>query len=255
MRPLILVAAALLTFPAMASGQQTGDQGSVLCNRKGCRGGHGASGRGGAVPRLAKTKLSAAAVPKQLGAPRAIVPPFPEEVVNDAEARAILTYLQALAPVPPKLRADVPRGVLDQKTCAECHRKFHPTIVAQFEQSAMGRPGVQNPRVKFQRSQITCAACHGTNHDDIMASKGRVSETICAACHQQIYKEHVLDAGHSYGPGPGKLGINWERNIGVPHYKQMPRKVMEVGCDACHAQAGATDDQYWSDEQKKYVDT
>src|SRR6266542_4764556 len=121
MRPLILVAAALLTFPAMASGQQTGDQGSVLYIRKGCLGCHGASGRGGVGPTLANTKLSADAFLKQLRAPRAIMPPFPAEVVNDAEARAILTYLQALAPVPPKLRADVPHGVLDQKTCAECH--------------------------------------------------------------------------------------------------------------------------------------
>jgi hydroxylamine dehydrogenase len=127
--------------------------------------------------------------------------------------------------------------------------------VAQFESSAMGRPGTQNPRVKFAARQITCAACHGTNHDDIMASKGRVPETTCGACHQEIYKEAVLDAGHSYGPGPGGLGINWERNIGVPHYKQMPRKVMEMGCDACHAQAGATDDKYWSEDQKQYIDT
>jgi len=47
----------------------------------------------------------------------------------------------------------------------------------------------------------------------------RVPEIVCGGCHAQIHKEHVLDAGHSYGPGPGNLGINWERNIGVPHYK------------------------------------
>lgn len=245
----------LFIFPAMARSQETGTEGSVLYVRKGCLGCHGASGRGGVGPTLANTKLSADAFLKQLRTPRAIMPPFPAEVVSDVDARAILGYLQALAAVPPKLRADVPHGVLDQQTCAECHRVFNPTIVAQFEQSAMGRPGVQNPRVKFQQSQITCAACHGTNHDDIMASKGRVPETTCGACHPEIFKEHVLDAGHSYGPGPGNLGINWERNIGMPHYKQMPRKVMEMGCDACHTQAGATDDQYWSDEEKKYIDT
>jgi hydroxylamine dehydrogenase len=176
-------------------------------------------------------------------------------VVTDAEGRAIAAYLGSVAPPPPKLRADVPRGVLDQKTCAECHRKLHPTIVAQFEASAMGKAGVQNPRVQVQPDQMTCAGCHGTNHDDIMATKGRVAETTCAACHAEIYKEHVIDAGHSYGPGPGGLGINWERNIGVPHYKQMPRKVMEMGCDPCHAQAGATDAKYWSETEKKYVDS
>jgi hypothetical protein len=41
----------------------------------------------------------------------------------------------------------------------------------------------------------------------------------------------------------------------VPHYKEMLRKVMEMGCDTCHAQAGATDDKYWSDKEKKYIDT
>ena len=259
MRSFILVTVMLLALPGMVCAQEQGEQGSVLYIRKGCLGCHGASGRGGVGPSLANTKLSADAFLKQLRTPRAIMPPFPAEVVSDTDARSILSYLQALASAPPKFRvADLPHGVLDQNTCADCHRKLHPTIVAQFEQSAMGKPGVQNPRVKVQEppiNQITCAACHGTNHDDIMASKGRVPETVCGACHQQIYKEHVLDAGHSYGPGPGKLGINWERNIGVPHYKQMPRKVMEMGCDACHAQAGATDDQYWSDEQKKYIDT
>jgi hydroxylamine dehydrogenase len=103
--------------------------------------------------------------------------------------------------------------------------------------------------------QITCANCHGNDHDKIMAIKGRVPETTCAGCHPQIYQEHVVDAGHSYGPGPGTLGINWERNIGVPHYKEMPRKVMEMGCDACHSQAGASDDKYWSDSLQTYVDT
>ena len=28
-----------------------------------------------------------------------------------------------------------------------------------------------------------------------------------------------------------------------------------MGCDPCHAQAGASDDEYWSEEQQKYVDT
>jgi hydroxylamine dehydrogenase len=119
----------------------------------------------------------------------------------------------------------------------------------------MGLAGVQNARVQFAQSQLTCADCHGMDHDSIMASKGRVPETTCGSCHPQIFQEHVLDAGHSYGPGPGELGINWERNIGVPHYRQMPRKVMEMGCDPCHAQAGATDAKYWSPSEQKYIDT
>jgi hydroxylamine dehydrogenase len=250
-----LVAALVLLTPAMSAGQPSGP-GAELYIAKGCLGCHGASGRGGVGPPLADTTLTVEAFVGQLRSPRGIMPPFHARVVSDAEAQAIHAYLKTVPPPPPKLRADVPHGVLDQATCAECHRRLHPTIVTQFEAGAMGKAGVQNPRVTVPGvHQMTCAACHGTNHDDIMASKGRVPETTCGACHQQIYKDAVLDAGHSYGPGPGDLGINWERNIGVPHYKQMPRKVMEMGCDACHAQAGATDAKYWSEEQKKYVDT
>jgi hydroxylamine dehydrogenase len=190
----------------------------------------------------------------QLREPRDIMPPFPHEVVSEEDAEEIHDYLRALAPDVPRLRAALPRGVLDRETCAACHRGLHPMIVEQFEASAMGRAGIQNARVD-QRPTMTCADCHGTDHDEIMAVQGRVPETTCAGCHAQIYQEHVLDAGHSYGPGPGDLGINWERNIAVPNYAQMPRKVMEMGCDPCHAQAGATDAKYWSEEQKKYVDT
>jgi hydroxylamine dehydrogenase len=88
-----------------------------------------------------------------------------------------------------------------------------------------------------------------------MASRGRVPEATCATCHPQIYSEHVVDNGHSYGPGPGDLGTNWERNVSVPHYNQMPRKVMEMGCDPCHAQAGATLPRYWDEEEQQYIDT
>ncbi|MBI4540787.1 MAG: c-type cytochrome [Gemmatimonadetes bacterium] len=254
-----------LTLPGPASGQgmaQRGEEreaplesGETLYIEKGCLGCHGASGRGGVGPSLIQTPLSFEAFRAQVRSPRAIMPPFPHEVVNDEELQTIYEYVRALPQAAPRIRAELPRGTLDPTACADCHRRFNPTIVAQFAASTMGRPGVQNPRVTFPRPQMSCADCHGTNHDSIMASKGRVPETTCAACHAQIYQEHVLDAGHSYGPGPGELGINWERNIGVPHYNQMPRKVMEMGCDPCHAQAGATDARYWSDAEQKYVDT
>ncbi|MBI4513915.1 MAG: c-type cytochrome, partial [Gemmatimonadetes bacterium] len=256
MKPSPLLAGPLLLLlvivpPSAAPGQEEPGLGERLYIRKGCLGCHGASGRGGVGPDLAHTALSFEDFMGQLRTPRGIMPPFPSEAVSGEEARSIHAYLQTVPPAPPKLRADVPRGVLAANTCAECHRRIHPTIVRQLEGSAMGRPGVQNARVTFPKPQLTCADCHGTDHDEITAAKGRVPESMCGACHAQIYKEHVLDAGHSYGPGPGDLGINWERNIGVPHYRQMPRKVMEMGCDPCHAQAGATDDKYWSKEEKK----
>lgn len=244
-----------LFLPAGLRAQGAPRPGERLFIVKGCLGCHGASGRGGVGPDLANTALTFDAFLSQLRTPRDLMPQFPDEIVPDAQARAIYEYVRSVPPPPARLRADAPQDVLGADTCIGCHRTLQPTLVAQHQASAMGRPGTQNPRVDYPRRQITCADCHGTDHGAIMASKGRVPETTCASCHVQIYQEHVLDGGHTYGPGPGDLGINWERNIGVPHYKQMPRKVMEMGCDPCHAQAGATDNQYWSDEQQKYVDT
>lgn len=231
------------------------DTGEYLYIARGCLGCHGASGEGGVGPTLARTALPVEAFMEQVRSPRGIMPAFPMTAVTDAEVRAIYGYVQALASPPPPLRVDVPTGEQDPASCASCHQDLNPTIVRQFHGSAMGTPGAQNPRIEWPQKQITCAECHGTDHTEITASKGRVPEVRCAACHPQIYREHVTDAGHSYGPGPAGIGTNWERNIAVPHYKQMPRKVMEMGCDPCHAQAGATADSLWSDSLMQYIDT
>jgi len=253
-RSLVLLASVLMLPPTVLLAQESAQPGARLFITKGCLGCHGASGRGGVGPVLAQTSLSLDAFIYQLRQPRQLMPRFPAELVSDAEAGAIRDYLQTAPAPPPRILANLPHGSLDPKSCAPCHAKLEPTIVRQFAGSAMGKPGMQDARVVYPIRQITCADCHGRNHDTIMANKGRVAEVVCGGCHAQIYKEHVQDAGHSYGPGPGSLGINWERNIGVPHYKEMPRKVMEMGCDACHAQAGASDQKYWSDSLHRYVD-
>jgi len=245
----------VVLLPALASAASGAESGMELYIRKGCLGCHGASGRGGVGPILARTPLPVDALLRQLRHPRGIMPAFPERIVGDREAGAIHAYLQGVPALEPRLQAAAPRGTVDSTSCAPCHARLHPVIVRQFEGCAMGRAGTQNPRVVYPLRQISCVHCHGSDHDRIMASKGRVPETVCSACHPLIYQEHVTDAGHSYGPGPGALGINWERNIGVPHYREMPRKVMEMGCDVCHAQAGATDARYWSDSLQTYVDT
>ncbi len=246
--------AALLQFPSRAPGQVP-SEGERPFITKGCLGCHGVSGRGGVGPELANTRLTIEEFLEQLRTPSGLMPPFHADVVSDDEARLIHAYLVAVAPRPPRLAEAPPAGVLEASSCADCHRDLHATIVRQFEGSAMGKAGTQNAAIVYPERQIGCADCHGTDHDKIMASEGRVPEQTCAVCHAQMYAEHVLDAGHSYGPGPGELGINWERNIGVPNYAQMPRKVMEMGCDPCHAQAGATDPRYWDEQLQKYIDT
>ncbi|MBI4519852.1 MAG: c-type cytochrome, partial [Gemmatimonadetes bacterium] len=249
------VTAVVLVAHTSRAAAQEGSAGERLFIEKGCLGCHGASGRGGVGPDLANTPLALEAFRGQVRAPRQLMPPFPDSTVSDAEIEQIYAYVRSVPPAPARLVAELPRGELDRASCAACHARYNPTITRQFAASAMGRAGRQNPRVDQPLVQMSCADCHGTNHDTIMAVKGRVPETICAGCHAAIYQEHVVDAGHSYGPGPAGIGINWERNIGVPHYAQMPRKVMEMGCDPCHAQAGATDDAYWSQTEKKYIDS
>lgn len=216
---------------------------------------HGTSGRGGVGPELAGTRLAFEDFLKQLRAPRALMPPFPPAVLSESEARALYAYVREAPPPPPRLAPAPPQGTQSPGSCIQCHRTVHPGLVAQYETSAMFRPGRQNPRISPTVPEAnSCAVCHGTDHTEITRVKGRVSEKVCAACHAQIYQEHVLDAGHSYGPGPGQIGTNWDRNIKVPHYAQMPRKVMEMGCDPCHAQAGATDPPYWDEARKEYAD-
>jgi len=241
--------------PELSAQEDLPVNGERLFITKGCLGCHGVSGRGGVGPELANTSLPLEAFLAQLRSPRDLMPGFPAEVVSEDQARAIHAFLQSIEPRPPRVGQEPPGGVQDSASCVSCHMELQPTIVRQFQHSAMGTPGTQNAAVNYPERSITCASCHGTDHDRITASKGRVPEETCATCHAQIYAEHVLDNGHSYGPGPGDLGTNWERNISVPHYAQMPRKVMEMGCDPCHAQAGATLPAYWDEEGQKYTDT
>jgi len=248
----LLVAQSLWGADALA---QVPGNGERLFIQKGCLGCHGVSGRGGAGPDLAGTPLSPEEFLKQLRAPRELMPRFPPAALSDSEAREIYAFLRSAPPSPPRLSARPPDGVQTAASCVQCHERHNPGLVSQYKLSAMFRPGRQNPRIPATIPEAnSCAVCHGSDHTEITKVKGRVSEKVCAACHAQIYQEHVTDAGHSYGPGPAGIGINWDRNIKVPHYAQMPRKVMEMGCDPCHAQAGATDEPFWSPEQKQYTD-
>lgn len=233
----------------------TPQNGERLFIQKGCIGCHGVSAHGGAGPDLAGTKLSFQEFIKQLREPRSLMPPFPKTAVSESEAKNIYEYVKALKAPPSRVMSRPPEGPQTLSSCVECHTKYHPRIVSQYISSAMFQAGRQNPRVSQNMPEAnSCGFCHGTDHTEITKVRGRVSEKVCGGCHPQIYKEHVTDAGHSYGPDPDGLGINWERNISVPHYSQMPRKVMQMGCDPCHAQAGATDEPYWDPKSKQYVD-
>lgn len=259
----LVATAALLLGPGAAVADEGSPEGQDLASlsgerlfiQKGCIGCHGKSGRGGVGPDLARTSKSYLEFQKQVRSPRERMPAFAVEAVSDAEIRAIHGFLTDVVPAPARVSPVPPQGVQTAESCVECHQKLNPTLVEQYISSSMYQPGRQNRHIPESIAEAnSCAACHGVDHTDITHVRGRVAETVCAACHPTIYKEHVLDSGHSYGPGPAGIGINWERNIGVPHYAQMPRKVMEMGCDPCHAQAGATGAPYWDENTKEYVD-
>jgi len=248
---IFVLAVILWTNNSFAQDRKNGER---LFIQKGCIGCHGVSGHGGAGPDLAGTSLSFEQFIHQLRSPRLLMPPFPADAVAESEAREIFDFVKTLTE-PARISVKPPEGPQAASSCVQCHKKYHPGLVSQWLSSAMFIPGRQNSRIPPNIAEPnSCAVCHGSDHTEITKVRGRVSEKVCGACHQQIYKEHVLDAGHSYGPGPGTIGINWDRNIMVPHYRQMPRKVMEMGCDPCHAQAGATDEPYWDPQKKKYID-
>src|SRR5207302_2008555 len=83
-------------------------------------------------PALANTTLGPEALIERLRSPRGIMPRFPAEAVSDAEAREIYQYLEQVTPPPPRLRADVPHGILVPGSCAPCHALVNPVIVSQF---------------------------------------------------------------------------------------------------------------------------
>ena len=63
------------------------------------------------------------------------------------------------------------------ETCAECHARLSPGLVADHEASA------------HRSIPLHCESCHGTDHNKIFADKGGVPPTVCAACHAEAYEE------------------------------------------------------------------
>ena len=120
----LLLVALLIPWLLGAGPAGAAEPGGELYIKRGCLGCHGASGRGGVGPALAHTALPLDAFVKQVRQPRGIMPPFPSEAVSEPELHAIHEYLRAVPPPAPRLRADAPKGSLDPKTCAECHRRL-----------------------------------------------------------------------------------------------------------------------------------
>jgi len=112
-------------------------EGDRLYISKGCIGCHGTSGYGGVGPDLAKTVLIPDEFNQQVRNPRSQMPPFPESIITDQEISKVYAYLQL---VPPELsyRWEAPEGEQKEESCIDCHRKYHPVLVAQRDWGEIG---------------------------------------------------------------------------------------------------------------------
>ena len=90
MRLALLLVLAALVLPSPALAQDPVARGADIYIRKGCLGCHGASGRGGVGPQLARTPLTLDAFLNQLRNPRGNMPPFN---LSDTDLMAMVAFI------------------------------------------------------------------------------------------------------------------------------------------------------------------
>ena len=92
--------------------------------------------------------------------------------------------------------------------CIECHKNETPAAVKQWQSSS-------------HAPNVSCSACHGTDHDAILKGDAPADAKVCGRCHEKPYQEHV-SSKHGLG-----LHSGWgcTRNL----TKRDPRE-----CRFCH---------------------
>lgn len=74
----------------------------------------------------------------------------------------------------------------EQDECVSCHREETPAAVTQWQQSA-----------HFD-VDVSCSACHGNDHERILAGKEPVDAAVCGQCHEEEFQQH---SGSRHGLG------------------------------------------------------
>lgn len=131
----------------------------------------------------------------------------------------IITYLRSLAEhYTPEYR---------QADCLFCHeqKEITPTIVKEWRNARDGEP-----------TNTECIDCHGSNHEVIIRSKGRVPVGICAECHAKRYEESLSGGGHAIAHS-----LEWFQRF----VRSSPKEVMAISysvghevahrCTSCHS--------------------
>ena len=114
----------------------------------------------------------------------------------------------------------VARADYTQQQCLTCHTEITPGIVAQYQSGAMG-------------DDVGCLDCHGSDHDVITATEGKVSAGTCAGCHPDQYAEFTVKDGS--GAYVNKHAQGWTRMLAGARYKVMPAAERYEMCERCHS--------------------
>lgn len=100
----------------------------------------------------------------------------------------------------------------EYRDCVGCHSKRGPNIVKDWKES------------KHFENNVGCADCHGTDHEHIVESEGRVPPSRCSTCHGKQYSEFIRSR-HS---------IAWARMEQSAQYKSLPEGLRAAMCQQCH---------------------
>jgi hydroxylamine dehydrogenase len=125
--------------------------------------------------------------------------------------------------------------------CVDCHRQRTPAAVLQWQSSAHAGAGVG------------CTACHGEDHERMLAGEAVVDAKVCGRCHQQAFAEHVKSRhgmGLHSGWGctrnlrdrdPAECRFCHQQGTELPVTKTQCARFLsqssemgELGCNRCH---------------------
>ncbi len=106
--------------------------------------------------------------------------------------------------------------VASAQTCIECHKRYTPNIVEDWELS------------KHSQSDVMCSTCHGENHNSLTTvglAKIPTPEK-CAECHEEKVEQYKK----------GKHAYAWAAMKAMPTAHLQPMALMEgmKGCGGCH---------------------
>jgi len=107
-----------------------------------------------------------------------------------------------------------------EDSCTECHKKYTPGIVTDWQGSAMS---------KQTQKEISCSTCHGTLHQTEADYDKALTPTtaICEECHGERVKQFR----------EGKHVNAWKAISSIPVLADQPQDLIkgEKGCGGCHS--------------------